>query len=159
MTISSKRAEHVALAALILSGLFFGIALLIGLWSKFFAVYAVSWLILAAVLIWFVLCLQFHQRALAERENLDMGQLAKGEEDTTIFRAEGERATLFAVAQRRLEIFEKWFIPILSGIIAAYQFAIGLYLLRRIGADVDVESRQPLVCAVCMTAIVSDLLI
>ena len=68
MTISSKRAEYVALAAFILSVLFFGIALLIGRWSGFFAVSAVSWFLLSAALIWAVLIIQFHQRALAELE-------------------------------------------------------------------------------------------
>jgi regulator of protease activity HflC (stomatin/prohibitin superfamily) len=153
MKISSKRAEYLARASLALSVLFFIITLLIGLWSEFFAVFAVSWLVLAAVLVWFVLCLQFHQRALAEQEKLDVAQLARDKQASTIFQAKDERATLFAVAQRRLKILEKWFIPIFSGIIAVYQLAIGLYLLRKISAGVDMEAKQPLLVAVLMTAV------
>ena len=153
MTISSKRAEYLAQASLALSVLFFIITLLIGLRSGFFAVFAVSWLILAAVLVWFVLCLQFHQRSLAEQEKLDMTQLAKDREATTIFQARDERATLFAVSQRRLQILEKWFIPIFSAIIAVYQLAIGLYLLKTISAGPDMEPKQPLLVAIFMTAI------
>ena len=153
MAISSKRAEYVALASLILSVLFFGIAFFVGRWSGFLAVSAAGWFILSSALIWFVLCLQFHQRALAEQEKLDMSQLSKGEETSTIFQAKGEKATLFAVAQRRLSVLEKWFLPFFSAAIAAYQIGIALYLLKAISAGTNIEPKQPLICAICMTAI------
>ncbi|MGA1979285.1 MAG: SPFH domain-containing protein [Sedimentisphaerales bacterium] len=153
MTISSKRAEHVARASLILSVVFFGIVFFVGRWSGFFALSAISWLILSAALIWFVLVIQFHQRALAEQEKLDMSQLAESRQASTIFQAGGERAVMFAVAQRRLDLLEKWFIPVFSAIIAAYQIAIGLYLLKAVQDAAEHEAKQPLVCAACMTAI------
>lgn len=153
MTISSKRAEYVARASLILSIVFFGIVFFIGRWSGFFALSAVSWLILLAVLIWSVLVVQFHQRALAEQEKLDMGQLAESKHGSTIFQSGGERAVMFAVAQRRLGLLEKWFLPIFSAIIAAYEIAIGLYLFKAVSDAADNEAKQPLVCAACMTAI------
>ena len=152
MTISSKPAKRIALASLILSVVFFGIAFFVGRWSGFFAVSAVSWLLLLAALIWSVLIIQFHQRTLAEQEKLDISQLAKTKEATKIFQAKGERATLFAVAQRRLDVLEKWFIPIFSATIAVYQIAVGLYLLKTIPATAEYEAKQPLICAICMTA-------
>lgn len=153
MAVSSKRAEYIALLSLILSVVFFGIAFFLGRWSGFFAVSAVSWLMLSAALIWLVLTIQFHQRALAEQEKLDTAQLAKAERGPRIFQAEGEHATLFAAAQRRLEILEKWFIPIFAALIATYQTAIGLYLLTSIQAESEVQLKQPLLCAVFMTGI------
>ena len=155
MTLSSKRAEYVALASLVLSIIFFGIAFFLGRWSEIFSVGAVSWLILSSALICLVLVIQFHQRALAEQEKLDMGQVAKDKESETIFQAKGERALMFAVAQRRLGVLEKWFIPIFSGVIAVYQIVLGLYLwrLRGIAASSEAVSRRPEVCAICMTAI------
>lgn len=156
MTVSSKRPVHVALVSLILSVVFFGITFFLGRWSGFFAISAVSWLILSVALIWFVLCLQFHQRALAEQEKLDVSQLTSDEKTSTIFQAGRERATLLSVAQRRLQIFEKWFIPIFSALIAAYQMFIGLYflyLLNAFGTTVESELKQPLLCSICMTAI------
>jgi len=66
MLISSKRAEYLSLTSLFLSGLFFFITILLGWWSGYFAIYAVSWRIGASGLIWFFLLIQFHQRALAE---------------------------------------------------------------------------------------------
>ena len=153
MTISSKRAEYLSLAALALSAVFFIITLLIGLWSGFFAVFALSWFILAAILIWFVLCLQFHQRTLAEQEKLDVTQLAKSEQGSTIFQARDEHSRLFAAAQRRLQVFEKWFIAIFSATIAVYQLAIGLYLLRVVPTWADIEPKRPLLVAIFMTVI------
>jgi regulator of protease activity HflC (stomatin/prohibitin superfamily) len=153
MATSSKRPEQAALASLVLSVLFFGIVFFLGQWSDCFAISVISWLLLSAALIWLVLVIQFHQRALAEQEKLDMSQLAKDEQTATIFQAKGERAALFAVAQRRLQILEKWFIPIFSAIITAYQTGIGLYLLRAIPEGAGVEAKQPLLCAIFLTAI------
>jgi len=153
MTVSSKRPIHVALVSLILSIIFFGITFFLGRWSGFFAVSAISWLILSVAFIWFVLCLQFYQRSLAEQEKLDAGQLVRDRESSAIFQAGSERATLFSAAQRRLEIFERWFIPIFSTLIAVFQIGIGLYLLNAVGAAAENELKQPLLCGICMMAI------
>jgi regulator of protease activity HflC (stomatin/prohibitin superfamily) len=103
--------------------------------------------------IWFVLCLQFYQRALAEQEKLDISEISSEEATATIFQAGEERATLFAAAQRRLVIFEKWFIPIFSGLIAVYQVLAGLFLLNAVrGMDLS-EARNPLICGIFMTAV------
>ncbi len=153
MTVSSKRSEHVAWFSLVLSVLFFGIAFFMGRWSGFAAVYAAGWLTLSSSLIWFVLAIQFHQRALSEQEKLDMSQLAKTEQSSTIFQAKGEQAGLFAVARKRLQILEKWFLPIFAAAIATCQIGLGLYLLRTNHAWAGVEQKQPLLCAVAMMTV------
>ena len=153
MTVSSKRPEHIAIVSLILSVIFFGIAFFLGRWSGFFAVSAISWLILSSALIWLVLCVQFHQRCLAEQEKLDMGQLVKDEKASAIFQASGERAGLFATAQRHLQILERWFIPIFSTLIAAYQIGLGFYLLKTVMKGIESQPQQPLLCAIAMTAV------
>ena len=153
MTVSSKRPEQVAWASLVLSLIFFGTAFFLGRWSGFFAVSAVGWQILAAAAIWLVLALQFHQRSLAEQEKLAMSQLAREKSSATIFQAKGDQATFFAVAQRRLDVLEKWFIPVFAALIAVYEIGISLYLFKSISRPADVQAQQPLVCAVIMTAI------
>ncbi|MHC4533194.1 MAG: SPFH domain-containing protein [Planctomycetota bacterium] len=153
MTVSSKRPENIAIVSLILSVIFFGIAFFLGRWSGIFALSAVSWLILSSALIWLVLSVQFHQRSLAEQEKLDMGQLVKDEKSSAIFQASGERAGLFATAQRHLQILERWFIPIFSTLIAAYEIALGLYLLKAVMKGLEGEPSQPLLCAIGMTAV------
>ncbi len=152
MTISSKRAEYVAVASLILSIIFFILALLLGRWSGFLALYAGSWLIFNAVLIWLALLIQFHQRALAEQEKLDISQMKKTQKDSDIFEQESEKQSVFNIAQKRLQLLEKWFLPVFAGIIAAYQIVIGFYLLR-VALLPDVQIQQPLLCAIVATAI------
>lgn len=153
MTTSSRSAKLIAVVAMTLSIVFFVIAILLGRWSEFFAVYATSYVLLGAALIWLVLLIQFHQRNLAEQEKLDMTELAGDQGAGKIFQAQGERSQLFAVAQKRLQILEKWFLPVFSGLIAAYQVGIGLYLLRGVSESSPAIGKQPLLCAVCMTAI------
>jgi membrane protease subunit HflK len=153
MAISSRTAKRLSLAALVFSIVVFVVTLLVGRWSGFFAISGVGWMTLSAVVIWFVLSLQFHQRALAEQEKLDRGQLADIEKASAIFEGKDERTALFAVAGRRLQLLEKWFLPLFSVIIAAYQVSIGLYLLTVIPTGTDIGAKEPLLCAVFMTAI------
>jgi len=154
MTISSKRAEWLSLLAFVLSVIFSVGAYFVSKWSGSFAIYSLSWLLLSSSFVWLILIIQFHQRSLAEQEKLDMDQLTKTDDSSTIFQAKTEQSTLFAVAQKRLQIFEKWFLPIFSGLIAVYQILAGVYLLRYLrGAIEGVEIKQPLGCAMAMTVI------
>ncbi len=153
MTASSKRPEHVAWICLILSLIFFGITFLLGRWSGYFAVSAVSWQILGAALVWLVLGIQFHQRSLAEQERLDMRQMAEEQGGSKLFEGTGERATLFAAAQRRLELLEKWFVPIFGGLIALYEIGLGVYLWRALRVSGSAATQQPLVAAILLTVV------
>ena len=153
MTVSSRRAEYVAALALILSVVFFGITFFVGRWSGYFALWAICWLIGSSILIWLVLWLQFHTRGLAEQEKLDTSLLARRSDGSTIFQTKDEQSEVFAVARRRLKVFEKWFLPVFSVIIAAYQITLGLVLLTVFSVESIYEAGQPLICAVCMTAV------
>ena len=153
MTTSSRPAKLVAIVSLILSIIFFVIMVLLGRWSGFVAIYSAGFVSLGAALIWLVLLIQFHQRNLAEQEKLDMTALAGDHRADKIFQAKGEQSQLFAVAQKRLAILEKWFLPVFSFLIAAYQVGIGLYLLKAVPNSNPAIGKQPLLCAVCMAAI------
>jgi uncharacterized membrane protein YcjF (UPF0283 family) len=118
-----------------------------------FAIYAVSYFFLGAALIELVLLIQFHQRYLAEQEKLDMAELSKDQRTDKIFQQKGEQAQLFAVAQKRLEIFEKWFLLVFAVIIAIYQGAIGVYLLRAVSQSNPAFGKQALLCAVVVIAL------
>jgi membrane protease subunit HflK len=153
MTTTSKRPEHVAWASLVLSLVFFGVTFFLGRWSGFFAVSAIAWQLLAAAMIWLVLAIQFHQRSLAEQEKLDMSQLAREKESSTIFQAKGDQLALLAAAQRRLDIIERWFLPIFAGAIALYEVGIGVYVLETIAAWADAKTQQPLIVAIIATSV------
>jgi modulator of FtsH protease HflK len=153
MTTSSRPAKLVAIVSLILSVIFFVIMVPLGRWSGFVTIYSAGFVSLGAALIWLVLLIQFHQRNLAEQEKLDMSALAGDHRTDKIFHAKGEQSQLFAVAQKRLVILEKWFLPVFSFFIAAYQVGIGLYLLKAVSNSNPAAGQQPLLCAVCMVAI------
>jgi modulator of FtsH protease HflK len=153
MTASSKRPEQVAWVSLVLSLIFFGLTFFLGQWSAYFAISAVAWHLLSATLIWLVLAIQFHQRSLAEQERLDMTQLAEDKQASALFEGKGERATLLAAAQHRLELLERWFVPIFGTLIAVYEISLGLMLLKAVRTRISVQTQQPLVCAIIMTAV------
>jgi membrane protease subunit HflK len=153
MMTPSRPARTIAAGSLFLSIVFFVVTLLIGRWSGFFAVYAISYFLLASALIWLVLLIQLHQRTLAEQEKFDMAELVPEQKAGRIFQQKGEQAQLFAVAQKRLQILEKWFLPIFSAIIAAYQAAIGLFLLKGVADSNPAIGKEPLLCAICMAAV------
>jgi regulator of protease activity HflC (stomatin/prohibitin superfamily) len=153
MSKSSRSPEVLAWISLFLSLIIFAITFLVGAWSQFMALGAVSWLALSAVMIWLVLALQFRQRALAEREKLDMGQLAQDHQTSTIFQAGDERVNLLAVAQRRLEVFERWFLPVFAILIAIYQVTMGILLMVRLETELETEGRRALIAAVVATGV------
>ena len=128
MSISSKRAEYVAITALVVNLVFFAGTLVIGAVTGAFAVLALAWQILGATGVWFVLIIVFHQHSLAEQEKLDITELTEAQKAGTIFQAGADRTALFAVAQKRLVVLEKWFVPIFGVIISIYQMGIGLLL-------------------------------
>jgi len=150
MTPSSKRAEYLAAASLAVGIVFFALTLLLGLWSGFHGLFGLSWFFLGSVLIWLVLVLQFHQRALAEQEKLDSGRAAEGGRGR-VFQTDEARAGLLAVAERRVRIFEKWILGILSALICVYELGIGVFLLRSRPGWEGAQTKEPLLCAVLLT--------
>jgi len=154
MTGSSKKAETVSLIALIISFVFFVSTLLLSVFQFVLGIYLLSWLMLSGVLVWGVLLIQFKHRSWAEQEKLDMLQLAKGSQQGTIFSSDGDRMAMLAVAQKRLNVLEKWFIPIAGLVIAAYEIVIGLLLYKyKVMGVIDWKPSNPLLGAVLMVVV------
>ena len=153
MKITSKRAEYVAITALVLSLIFFAITMIVAMVSKSFAVYALSWQILGGALVWLVLVVLYHHRSLAEQEKLDMALLAGGAESDTIFQGGAGREELFAVAQKRLVTLEKWFVPIFTILIAVYEVVVGLWVLKNVPALDGIALKNPQLGAVFLVII------
>lgn len=131
MNVSSKRAEYVALSAMLLSIIFFVAALVIAVLSKSFVVGALGWQILGGALIWLVLLIVFHQRSLAEREKRDMALAENERASQTIFQSSANQRAMFTTAQRQLDILEKYFMPFFSVLVASYQIVVGWLCLRK----------------------------
>ena len=149
---SSKRPSFVALTALIVSVVFFLGMLILSMLNHSFAVFSLSWQILAATLVWIVLTVQFYQRRLAEQEKLDIAQLAAAQTGDTIFQAQQASGELFVVAQQRLKIFEKWFLPVFAVLIGLYQIGVGIFLFSKV-AKIEAEPGYLLLSAVLTAAI------
>jgi regulator of protease activity HflC (stomatin/prohibitin superfamily) len=130
MADSSKRALHISLFGLILCLVFFLTTLLLGAYLSSPTLYILSWQILGTLLIWGILLIQFFHRCRAEQEKLDMDQLSRAREKQTIFEGSETRLDLFAVAQKRLVLLEKWFLPIAGLLIAVFQIVMGALLIR-----------------------------
>ena len=130
MNLSSHKAKTISVVAFVLSLLFFIFTLIFGAITEVLAIYLLSWHVLAGLLVWLVLLLQFYQRTLAEQEKLDMSQLSKSSQKETIFSGDSNRIAMLAVAQKRLVFLEKWVIPISGVLIAIYQIVMGLVLLN-----------------------------
>ncbi|MHC4524845.1 MAG: SPFH domain-containing protein, partial [Planctomycetota bacterium] len=130
MNLSSHKAKTISVVAFVLSLLFFIFTLIFGAITEVLAIYLLSWHVLAGLLVWLVLLLQFYQRTLAEQEKLDMSQLSKSSQEETIFSGDSNRMAMLAVAQKRLVFLEKWVIPISGVLIAIYQIVMGLVLLN-----------------------------
>jgi regulator of protease activity HflC (stomatin/prohibitin superfamily) len=154
MNVSSRKAKNVSIFALILSLVFFIFTLALGAYIQVLSVYLLSWQILAGVLIWIVLLIQFYQQMLAEQEKLDMSQLAKAGQQDTIFASGGDRMAMLAVAQKRLKTFEKWFIPISAVVIGVFQILIGLSSFKyKVFGIIEWDPKNPLLGAVLMVAV------
>jgi modulator of FtsH protease HflK len=153
MTISSKKAQHTAVLALCLSGVFFIATLLLGAYWQALAVYALSWQILAGAMVWGVLVVQFYHRAMAEQEKLDMARMSKSLQQETIFSGGGDRIALFEQAQKRQAFFEKWLLPSAGVIIAVIEIVLGLLLYKRVSGIQEWKFQNPLLCAVLMMLI------
>jgi membrane protease subunit HflK len=155
MNTTSRRAEYVALTGLVFSILFYITVTIFGFLTRSLAVSGFGWFILASLLVWLVLLFTFHLRSLAEREKLDMAQLASSDQGETIFQGGADRQALLHVAGQRLKVFEKWFIPSFSILIAVYEIAIGLWLFYSVRSDEFVvgQVNNPQLAAIFMVMV------
>ncbi|MCE5186179.1 MAG: hypothetical protein LLF76_08660 [Planctomycetaceae bacterium] len=154
MNLSSRKARTVSIIAFILSLIFFVFTLVYGAFAGILPMHLLGWQILAGLLVWVVLIAQFYQRALAEQEKLDMSQLSKTVQQETIFSGGADRMALLAVAQKRLQFFEKWILPFAAVFIGLYQIVMGLFLFyNKVLVNMGTVPRDPLVGAVLMVAI------
>ncbi len=149
MKISSKRAEYTALIGICLSLVFFALTWILAGYSGSFALMGLKWQFLASLLIAVVLWFQFHLKSMAEQEKLDLAKLDKNQEKT-IFAEQGNQISMFAEAEKRLALFEKWYLPIFSVLLAVYQILVGLWLFNRAFVNAGVIPETPQTVAVIM---------
>ena len=134
MKLSHKRAETLALVALIVHLLFFLVALWIAAATASWAVRVGAWYFMGGAPIWLVLLIQFHQRRLAQDELLEREQyrrLKSRGEDTSVFETNVVDGGM-DVAQRRLVWIENYLVTIFSIVTAVYLLAVGYWMFHSV---------------------------
>jgi len=132
MKLSQKRAETLALLALVVHVLFFLFTLWISATTNSLAVHVEAWCFLGGAGIWLILLIQFHQRRLAQEESLERRQyerLRQQGQDTSVFEGVAVEGSL-DIAQRRLTWIEKYLISIFAVLIAGYLLGMGYWLFN-----------------------------
>lgn len=130
MNISSKRAEYTALVGIGVSVIFFVLTWIMAGVAQSYALSTLKWLILGSLIVAVVLWFQFRLRSMAQQEKLDLDKI-DNEQEANIFAEQGSNVSMFAVAQKRLDLFEKWYLPAFSVIIAAYHIIIGIIFFNK----------------------------
>ncbi len=117
--VSLRRAQIVALVGLVIQIVMAGAVFAVAMWCKSRAVMAEAYHLAAGVWLWLVIILHLrHQRA-AQEEAAEVEELMRIREQNLPGRAlfEGDEEDL-NVARKRLQTFEKYFLPICSLVLA-----------------------------------------
>jgi membrane protease subunit HflK len=122
-----QRAASAALIGLLTHlGLAITMALL-GLYANSPALHAATWHLFGGLPIWVVLWVLYHQHQLERQEALEAEQLARTDaRAAALFDEAGDN---LALARRRLESMQKWWLPAVSLLVATYLATVGGILL------------------------------
>jgi regulator of protease activity HflC (stomatin/prohibitin superfamily) len=127
---ADKRAELAAFLGFGLQAVFFGLLLVLFKINNSAATFAESWHFLAGAGIWLLVFVELYQRRLAWQQRTEVEEL----ERQRLGQIAGTQSVFNQVSvdeelpmERRLQLMQKWFIPIFSVIIAA---GLGFFALR-----------------------------
>jgi len=135
MAIMERRGERVALVGLILQGLLFLALLVLFRVSQSPAVLCQAWFLLGGVGIWLLIFVELYQNRLAvqqrqETEELTGRRLELPGGSQSVFDQLGPEELL--PMERRLKLVKRWFVPIVSILVAGYHFLLAGLLLPNV---------------------------
>lgn len=136
-----RRGKHVALLGLLLQVLVTVLTVVLWQWTGSAAMLGLGWLLLAGVGLWGMTALLFYVQQLHRQEQLELDELAGRGGSDTIF-DEDARQQLQS-AQRRLQAFRRWIVPLFTVLLAGYQIALGLLMLRSLRGGTPAELTSP----------------
>ncbi len=121
-----KRAATAAMIGLAVQLLLAVALTLVALFTRDAATEAASWHLFGGLPIWVILWVLFHQHRLERQEALEAEQLSRSDARTAaLFEDMGEN---LRVARRRLELIEKWWLPIVSLVVGLFLLVVGSVL-------------------------------
>lgn len=125
MSADNKRGQAVALFGLAIQAALTGVMCLVWLSTGSDAARATFFLLFGSMGIWTVSAILFYCRHMAELEKLELDELTR-QGAPGLF---GEQAAEMRLAQRRLTLVERFFVPIITLLTAGYLAAMGILLL------------------------------
>ncbi|MFW6107133.1 MAG: protease modulator HflK [bacterium] len=146
-----RHAETAAAFVLVVQAVAGLVGLVLGWSSGSLAALAAGWHLLAGGVVWLACLVHQRLRRMAREEALETESLREAEEESSaLFEEEMDLLS----AQRRLEQFEKYFLPAFSVAIAVVLGLLSFFLLRRVSTLAAAEVvRRPLMTAVVFIGI------
>jgi regulator of protease activity HflC (stomatin/prohibitin superfamily) len=132
----NRRGEIAALFGMVVQAIVAAAMLVIGYWWNLsLATVAAGWYMVGGIGIWAMVLLVFHQQKMQDLERLETEQLrrhreATGKDAAGLFGLPGEEGGETLIAGRRLRWIRRWLLPIATVLIAAYEIAAALAMLK-----------------------------
>ena len=124
--IVQRRGKNVALVGAVVQAVLAGVLLAVWSSTQSESAFACALFLSAGVLLWLIAGLLFYCRQLAQREALEVEQIASGAA-STIFERQG--ADLHPAADR-VKFMERWIAPGFTLLFAAIQATIAVFMVR-----------------------------
>ena len=126
---NSRRGKNVALIGAAGQIVFAAVMLIAWAWAESAAAMACTLLLVSGAMLWLMVSLLLYCRQLAERERVELSQLAD-ETSASIFAGEGLADQ--RLAARRLEAVQRWGVPIFTLMWAVVNAAVGYLVLKAV---------------------------
>lgn len=143
-----KRGQTAAIGGLVLHLALSALLMVVWLFSRSVGAYAIFWLVLGGSILWIISAVLFYCRTMALLEQREIEELSRTGKGDALF---GEEVAEMRLAQRRLELIEKWFSPAVTLVLAIYLALLGVSALRPLlaGATPPTVTGNPLTWAFC----------
>jgi membrane protease subunit HflK len=131
------RARRASLGGLFVQVITFVGLIILGMMARSVAMQVAAWYVLGGVPLWFVALLIFRQRELAALEAMDLEELRREKESVggeALFEQEGGGGLGFRVAEARLQMMQRLFVPGFALATAIYLLIMAILLWRGIDA-------------------------
>ena len=136
---NQERGKHVALGGLALQAVLTIAAVILWRMTSAGSLQVTFWLLLGTLPVWLMTVLLFYARQLEAREQLEQEELAASGQEAGMF-DQAEQGQLSPAAQR-VRFMQRWIVPLVTLLVAAYAALIGLWMLRSAGGETPAMDR------------------
>ena len=123
-----KRGKNVAIVAAVLQAIITLVMVIIWRLTGSAAAMVSLWMLLGGVAVWLTTAVLFYARQLEQQEALEYQEIQSPGQSSGIF--DKSQALSLRPAASRVALLERWFVPIFTLLLAAYNAAMGVLMLR-----------------------------